>query len=149
MDVQQGDVVRLTQDWTVLTQGQRYVVLDFVESKQHGPSAHLGLLEPGGHWSAHKWVPESWLRYDKAATSAWKELVLMGPKGVPPLAVKVKDPERQSREPGRCCWFLFCENDAESQVEHPTLGWVPICPKDLKWLADGRNVEVTDDPALD
>lgn len=73
MSVQVGDVVRLTEDWTVLTRGQRYIVLDLTgESVLWGPSAHLGLVEPGGRWSANRWVPQEWLRVDVAATKDWK-----------------------------------------------------------------------------
>jgi hypothetical protein len=33
-----------------------------------------------------------------------------------------------------CKWFANCANGATHQVEHPTLGWVDICPDCLKWL---------------
>lgn len=33
-----------------------------------------------------------------------------------------------------CDWFAMCTEQATSQVEHPTLGWVDICEKHLKWL---------------
>lgn len=69
-----GDVVKLTEDWTVLTQGQRYIVLGLLGSTKHGQSAHVGLVEPGGRWSANRWVPVDRLRVDAAATRQWKEL---------------------------------------------------------------------------
>lgn len=34
----------------------------------------------------------------------------------------------------RCRWFLHCQNDATSDVEHPTLGWVPTCDQHIDWL---------------
>lgn len=75
-DIERGDVVKLTEDWTVLTQGQRYVVLQVLEKESAlwGPSVHLGLVEPGGRWSANRWVPIERVRVDKAATKQWKEL---------------------------------------------------------------------------
>lgn len=78
---QVGDVIKLTQDWTVLTQGQKYVVLEAEQSKKHGPSFHIALIEhmpdgdgfPEGAWSTHRHVPVGWCRLDKAATAAWRE----------------------------------------------------------------------------
>lgn len=41
-----------------------------------------------------------------------------------------------------CGWFHDCHKEATQDVEHPTLGWVPICPDHLTWLTqdvtDGR-----------
>jgi len=80
-DVQVGDVIKLTQDWTVVTQGQKYVVLGDLTSKRHGEAWQLGLIEhmpdgdgfPKGAWSAMRYVPKGWCRVDKAATAAWRE----------------------------------------------------------------------------
>jgi hypothetical protein len=36
----------------------------------------------------------------------------------------------------RCRWFAKCTNDADKQVEHPTLGWVPCCDAHIAWLGD-------------
>lgn len=38
-----------------------------------------------------------------------------------------------------CQWFLRCENPATKDVEHPTVGWVPICDEHLDWLSDQPN----------
>jgi hypothetical protein len=35
-----------------------------------------------------------------------------------------------------CNWFAKCENEATSQVEHPTLGWVDICERHIDWLGE-------------
>lgn len=34
----------------------------------------------------------------------------------------------------RCRWFAKCRNEADKQVEHPTLGWVNICDEHIAWL---------------
>jgi hypothetical protein len=61
-------------------------------------------------------------------------------KGVPPLLVAQADPERDERV---CHWFLGCEDETYADVDHPTLGWVPVCHAHLDWLledAHGRDL---------
>jgi hypothetical protein len=55
-------------------------------------------------------------------------------KCVPPLATHVLDPDRPINV---CHWFAGCSNASDKQVDHPTLGWVPICDGHLKWLKEG------------
>lgn len=38
-----------------------------------------------------------------------------------------------------CRWFAACRQPATLDVEHPTLGWVPICDQHLEWLSDQPN----------
>jgi hypothetical protein len=52
-------------------------------------------------------------------------------KGVPPLLVKTID---KSRDPHICAWFLSCKKPAVADVEHLTLGWIPICAEHLDWI---------------
>jgi hypothetical protein len=54
-------------------------------------------------------------------------------KGVPPLIVARADPERDDDQ---CHWFLGCKDTATVDVDHPTLGWVPICQDHLTWLQE-------------
>jgi len=35
-----------------------------------------------------------------------------------------------------CEWFAGCHDDGDQDVEHPTLGWVPICRRHVAWLQE-------------
>jgi hypothetical protein len=54
-------------------------------------------------------------------------------KGVPPLLVATIDKER---DPNCCAWFLSCNNPAYMDVDHPMLGWVPICAEHYAWIEE-------------
>lgn len=38
-----------------------------------------------------------------------------------------------------CRWFARCDQPADKDVQHPTVGWVPICDTHLDWLSDQPN----------
>lgn len=47
-----------------------------------------------------------------------------GGRGSIPIEI---DAAGKVSEPGRCRWFLLCENEATTTVAHPVLGSVPCC----------------------
>ena len=54
-------------------------------------------------------------------------------KGVPPIITRNQDPGRSA---SLCGWFLNCRVEAYADVEHPTLGSVPVCEDHLRWLQE-------------
>jgi hypothetical protein len=40
------------------------------------------------------------------------------------------------QEPSPCEWFAHCENDATGVMDHPVIGFVPICDRCRGFLSD-------------
>jgi hypothetical protein len=36
----------------------------------------------------------------------------------------------------QCQWFALCDNPADKEVDHPSLGWVPCCDAHIAWLTE-------------
>lgn len=49
------------------------------------------------------------------------------------MMVSRLDPDRSA---DICHWFLGCRQEAKKDIEHPTLGWVPICDEHIEWLKE-------------
>lgn len=45
------------------------------------------------------------------------------------------NPEPRTTDKIECSWFANCVNDATGELEHPIIGWVPICDHCLQLVA--------------